>query len=432
MISAPLPADEAQRLSVLEALRVLDTEPDPVLDGLVRTASVIAGSPISLISLVDRNRQWFKADHGLGASETPRELAFCSHAIMQTGMLEVSDAQRDVRFFDNPLVAGNPHIRFYAGVPIRVDGQPIGTLCVIDRKPRHLSDEQRAALEDIARAVEHWMVAWRRQAELRRAEAALRLTNADLEHRVEQRTGELSKALEAAEQANRAKSAFLATMSHEIRTPMNGVLGMIEVLAHSQLAPHQVDAVQTIRQSALALLRILDNVLDFSKIEAGRLEFERQSLSPADLLEGVGDALSMLALRTGVELQVFASPEVPAQIVGDATRIVQVMFNLVGNAIKFCGNRPGGGHVEVRLTPGAAGTLLLCVEDDGVGHVGRDRGGPVLAFHAGRIVDDAALRRHRTRAGDHPAVGRRDARDDRGRQRIGPGCPVPGHLAHRR
>jgi PAS domain S-box-containing protein len=152
MQSASLPADEAARLAALKSLEVLDTGPEAEFDALVRVASMVCEVPVSLISLVDAERQWFKANIGLpGVSETPRDIAFCAHAILGDGIFEVSDAAQDSRFADNPLVASQPDIRFYAGAPIRLrDGANVGTLCVIDRTPKVLSPKQREVLSQLA------------------------------------------------------------------------------------------------------------------------------------------------------------------------------------------------------------------------------------------------------------------------------------------
>jgi PAS domain S-box-containing protein len=171
MTVAALPVHEARRLKTLDELGVLDTPPDPVLDGLVRSAALLADCPISLISLVDEKRQWFKARHGIDANETPRELAFCAHAILEDGMFEVPDALSDPRFSDNPLVTGAPNVVFYAGMPLVVDGDRMGTLCVIDHQVRRLTEPQRAILRDLARAVEHWLQSQRLQEKLRLADA---------------------------------------------------------------------------------------------------------------------------------------------------------------------------------------------------------------------------------------------------------------------
>lgn len=154
MIPALPTLDEARRIDALRALAVLDSEPEAEFDALVLAASVVCGTPISLLSLVDSERQWFKARVGLpDAMQTPRDIAFCSHAIHAPDIFEVPDARRDPRFDDNPLVTGPTDVRFYAGAPVRLsDGSPVGTLCVIDHRPRRLNDEQRTVLARLADA----------------------------------------------------------------------------------------------------------------------------------------------------------------------------------------------------------------------------------------------------------------------------------------
>ncbi len=139
--------DEVDRLAALTKLNILDTPPERQFDDLVRLASAICGTPISLVSLVDENRQWFKASVGLTASETPRNVSFCAHAIHQPDIFVVEDATRDPRFLANPLVTDDPKLRFYAGVPLQAPGGArIGTLCVIDTIPRNITKSQRDAL----------------------------------------------------------------------------------------------------------------------------------------------------------------------------------------------------------------------------------------------------------------------------------------------
>jgi diguanylate cyclase (GGDEF)-like protein len=156
VIEAPLSDDEAQRMASLRSLGLLDTPPEERFDRITRMAQRILDVPIALVSLVDDDRQWFKSHQGLPASETPRAVSFCAHAITGDDVLHVANAPDDERFHDNPLVTGDPHIRFYAGAPIAApDGAKLGTLCVIDREARELSDDDRRTLEDLAVMVEH-------------------------------------------------------------------------------------------------------------------------------------------------------------------------------------------------------------------------------------------------------------------------------------
>jgi GAF domain-containing protein len=154
MKPASIPQNDARRLKVLWQYEVLDTVPEEVFDDLVELAGAICEAPIALISLVDEARQWFKARVGIDAQETTRDVSFCGHAILQPGMFIVPDAAKDDRFKDNPLVTGEPHVRFYAGVPlITPDGHALGTLCVLDKQPRELNEDQLKALRLLARLV---------------------------------------------------------------------------------------------------------------------------------------------------------------------------------------------------------------------------------------------------------------------------------------
>ena len=152
----PLSDNESQRLSKLNSLCILDTNPESQYDDITTIASQICQVPIALISLVDQNRQWFKSKVGLEVDETTREVAFCAYAILKPKeLLIIPDATKDERVKDNPLVTGKPHIRFYAGIPIVIDNQyAIGTLCVIDSKPRKLNQEQINGLKALGHQVE--------------------------------------------------------------------------------------------------------------------------------------------------------------------------------------------------------------------------------------------------------------------------------------
>ncbi len=153
-MNAPVPAGEAERLDALGRYAILDTPPERDFDELVSLASQICRTPIAAISLIDADRQWFKAKVGLTATQTPRAIAFCAHAIVQPDLFVVRDAMADPRFSGNPLVTADPYIRFYAGMPlIASNGHALGTLCVIDRVPRELTQEQAEALRALSRQV---------------------------------------------------------------------------------------------------------------------------------------------------------------------------------------------------------------------------------------------------------------------------------------
>ena len=169
-MTAPVPKNEKQRLKVLWQYSVLDTMPEEIFDDLTELAARICEAPVAMITLVDEDRQWFKAKVGVSINETSRDISFCAHAITQPGLFIVPDATRDERFAKNPLVKSDPKVRFYAGAPlVSPDGYALGTLCVIDKVPRELRPEQKQALRILARHVVTQLELRRRSGELANA-----------------------------------------------------------------------------------------------------------------------------------------------------------------------------------------------------------------------------------------------------------------------
>lgn len=155
MIKPSIPANEAERLHALKTLEILDSSNEERFDRVTRMAKRMFGVPISLVSLVDEDRQWFKSKQGLEATETSRDISFCGHAINNDGLFIIPDAIEDERFFDNPLVTDAPSIRFYAGYPLKLrQGLNIGTLCLIDSKPREMTEEDQLLLKDLGAMIE--------------------------------------------------------------------------------------------------------------------------------------------------------------------------------------------------------------------------------------------------------------------------------------
>lgn len=333
MQSASFPDNEAARLEELLRYELLDTEDEEALDELTELASDICGVPISLISLVDADRQWFKSRVGLDAKETEREVAFCSHAILQEEIFEVPNALEDERFSDNPLVTDSPDIRFYAGAPLVTKGGfALGTLCVIDREPRQLDDAQRKALKTLSRQVV-------RQLELR------------LQYRRLERM-----------QVEREK--FYAILAHDLRSPFSGVVGLARVLkdAAGALPPEKIIEIsEQILGSSLSLFQLLDEILQWSQTRLGTTDCDIHEYLLKDLFSGSLEILKQALELKGICLEdnVLEGQSVRA----DQTLTKTVIRNLLSNAIKYSSS---GSKIRVSSYQEGSDSVLR-IEDSGPG-----------------------------------------------------------------
>jgi signal transduction histidine kinase/CheY-like chemotaxis protein/HPt (histidine-containing phosphotransfer) domain-containing protein len=374
-VPARRPENEAARLSALQRQAILDTPPEEHFDRLTRLAAGLLGTRIALISLIDRDRQWFKSRHGLEARETPRDLAFCAHAILTKGPLVVLDATTDPRFSENPLVVGAPGIRFYAGAPLTDrDGLALGTLCVIDSVPRDVfGAREQAVLADLAALVVDELELRRTLAELGAAGAALR------------------RAKEDAEAASAAKGEFLAMISHEMRTPLNGVLGALGLLADAPTGGEERRLIDVARHSAQGLLALISDVLDLTRIENGQLDVEIAAFAPLEIAESVAEMLQGQAQAKGLAFAIRAEPGLPERLTSDPDRIRQVLLNLAANAVKFTAS----GRVTIELGFAASeagrGRLRLAVVDTGIGIAESQR---ALLFQPFAQLDSSRRRRY--------------------------------------
>jgi len=331
---------EIERLMALRSQEVLDTPAEEAFDRLTRLASELFETPICAVSLVDEDRQWFKSQVGLSISETPRSMSFCDHAIRGDDVMVVSNAPEDDRFADNPLVTGAPHIRFYAGAPLRLkSGHKLGALCVIDTEPREgLTDAEKRRLETLAKVVVD--------------ELELRLV-----------ARHLNQAKAEAELATRAKAEFLATMTHELRSPLTSIIGFSGMLnASGLLEGRDKHFAERIQFASSGLLALVNDVLDLGKLEAGAVEIIRQ---PVELQSFLRDVTSLFTLQTeakGVGLRLEIDLHAPQRVETDASWLQQILTNLLSNAVKFTDR----GEIVVYVTQ-KADALAFRVEDTGPG-----------------------------------------------------------------
>ena len=328
MPPAPKPAHEDRRLAALRGLQILDSLPEQEYDDLVQIAAAVCRTPTALISLVDKDRQWFKARVGLDATETERDVAFCAHAILDQELFVVPDAHEDPRFRDNPLVLDEPGIRFYAGMPIGTDAShQLGTLCVIDYEPRTLSAEEEDALRMPGRQVNRLLT--------------LRL-----------RTQEL-------ERSNQELSRFAYLISHDLQAPLRTIGSYAQIIAEETAAqPELQEPLNYLQQASARMRHTIESVLQHSRIggESVQVQVDLDAIVRTVLAD-----LQAAMAESGGQVQ---SDPLPV-LAGRPTELRLLMQNLIGNALKFVppGTAP---RVQLRCQAGE-GLWSLCVQDNGIG-----------------------------------------------------------------
>lgn len=334
MKEADLPQNESARIALLNELDILDTLEEQAYDDLTFLASKICDTPIALISLIDSERQWFKSHHGLEARETSREYAFCSHAILDDKILYVPDSEKDERFHDNPLVTGAPHVKFYAGMPLKVrGGLQVGTLCVIDNKARTLDAEQLKALESLGRQ-------------------AVSQLNLRLQ----------IKELKVLEQMERE---FIAMVSHELRTPLTSIYGSLSLI-ESKVVKQDSEKFNTLinvsYQNSIRLKNIVDDILEITRLESGLFKIKKSRVNINKIVKDTSARLEEYFKKCHVHSKLQLNESLP-EIECDPERIEQVLSNLFSNAAKFSSKE----SVITVSTHVEEGFIKVSIEDQGVG-----------------------------------------------------------------
>ncbi len=481
MIVLPVVERETQRVEMVRSFGLVGEPRAAIHDEVAALARDLSGVSTALVSLVDSHRNWFAGIANFPDADQCRWDSFCTHVVAAPDeLLWVEDARTDFRFANNPYVLNEPFLRFYAGMPIVVNGFPVGSLCVLDSQPKAYDPIFVRQLERLAKIVgddlanrhqvrslrqsllasadalidcdDHGVITdWSAGAErlfgFARAEALGKRINiiippdraeahdrgfehwrksgaARLERRIEllahrkdgspvdielwmsvthihgvrhihsnvrditerkQNAADLLAAKVEAEAANKAKSTFLANMSHELRTPMNGVVAVADLLAKTGLNPQQSELVSIIQSSSEQLLRLVGDILDLARIESGEVVLAKVPMCLRDIIGEVTGGLEVAASAKSLSLSVSIDPALGEHVEGDATRLKQVLTNLVSNAIKFTEI----GSVTVKVT-GHGNAVRFEVADTGIGFSDEQR---AVIFERFQQADGSITRR---------------------------------------
>ncbi len=342
---------DVRRLDALRRTQLLDTASEEPFDRIARLASIFLRTPIATVTLVDRDRQFYKSAVGVPepvstARETPLELSFCRHTVALGTPLVITDTRDDERVNLMPSVTEHG-ILAYAGVPLILDESAIGTLCVMDVTPREWTAEQVSVLRDLGAIV--------------MTEIELRMTVGDLDLAV----SAAEAAQNEAERANRAKSEFVAMMSHDLRTPLNAIGGyrqLLELGVHGPVNEGQLQALSRIKRAQDHLSYLISEVLDFARLESGSVSLDLSEVSVESVLKGL-EELIRPQLDEKQLTYIFVGGSRRTRVRVDSDKVVRVLINLLTNAIKF--TEPGG-TITLGWVPGDD-LVDITVTDSGIG-----------------------------------------------------------------
>ncbi len=344
MIQPYIPKDDAKRIEALKEYSILDTLPEHEYDEITFLASQICGTPISLISLIDEKRQWFKSHHGLDATETPREVAFCAHAINEKDeIFIVNDSRLDHRFGDNPLVTGDPHVIFYAGAPlVSAEGYALGTLCVIDHIPRSLTEIQIKSLQVLSNQLGRLL-------DLRK------------------KSGILETAVLELESQNKVLEKFAGVAAHDIKSPLANIVMIADLFEGQyagQLDEDGIELIRMIGSSTLKLTHLIDGILSYSS-HTRLLSSRKEELSVNKLIR---DLMPLLDPSNEVEFHIL--PERQIFVYSNKIALDQIFLNLITNGIKY--NNKSKTQIVIHIEEGKE-TLKVSISDNGPGIPAKDR-----------------------------------------------------------
>lgn len=375
--------NESERLCQLYELDILDTPPEPQLDQIAELAGAMFQTPIALVSLVDDERQWFKARIGLPATETPRDISFCAHAILSDDVLVIRDALTDARFAASPLVLGPPFIRFYAGAPLKAPaGQKLGTLCVIDQKPREdFADADAAKLRRLADLIETNLtfrfLAQRLMLEMQDRQ--------DLFAGFERERVSYEKRL-------REKRSILTRAIIELEGPVSALKTVAAALEETDRATRWDASAQPeariVIDAADALSNALSGLRHATKTLVRPYALDRTPLSLKELIQECVETLGPSATVSGAALKMHL-PDHPVTILGDRLKLKQVFFSLLSNSLKYTAT---GAVIRVTLAAPEFGMARVTIADTGVGITQTELERAFVAFDQAAAIRPGAAR----------------------------------------
>jgi len=337
----PSLSTELHRLATLHRYQILDTTREAAFDDITRLAALICSTPMALISLVDQDRQWFKSELGLGVSETPIGSSICAHAIRQPGLFVVPDTLADARFVHNPLVTGEPNLRFYAGAPLHTaDGVPLGTVCVLDSQPRSLSAQQAEALQALARQ-----------------------TMAQIE---------LRQLLAQSQESNHYRRQLMTIAGHDLKTPVRTAAYAIRKVQRA-LTPEQGAPLNVATEALARIDREFSQLAAMAGTEGALVAPDETDVALADVLQPLLDQWREAALAKGLRLRY-----VPTQlrVRSHPALLSTLLGNLLGNAVKY--TEQGSVLIGCRRR---GDRVLVEIIDTGLGMDDLQIGGMFGAFH---------------------------------------------------
>lgn len=347
MIAAPIPANEKERLQELIRYEVLYTQYEEDFDQIVQLASAICKTPISTITLLDFNKQWFKAKIGIENTEGDRDISFCGHAIVQDeAIMIVNDALADQRFIDNPLVLGDPNIRFYAGYPlVSPSGYKLGTLCVIDRVPRSLTTEQELTLKTLGNQVVKLF--------------ELRLRNKEVEARnklVEEQKIQL-------QESAAVQNKIISIIAHDVRGPVTSLKTMIELTKAKSLTEEETAVLLDMLDKQLdGTLDMLTNLVDWGSMLLKKGKLSITSVNISSVVDKIFKNLSSMVQLKGNQFQNLVAHDIA--VMADENTLRFILRNIISNANKFTTN----GTITVHVQPNKNdNSISIIVSDTGCG-----------------------------------------------------------------